>query len=121
MRNLTGFAIAIMALFITSTVFAVTAERGEFVTLGRESEEEPGTIVGEMIVLRDAPAEVGEELEQGAIPLMLKSSTVVQVLDRMELESGNVYQISTIGRGGGMIGWVSEDYIYEITTNPLEE
>lgn len=120
MRNLTVFAIAIMALFITSTVFAVTAERGEFVTLGRESEEEPGTILAELIILRDTPLEVGVELEQGVIPLALKSSTVVQVLDNVELESGNVYQISTVGRGGGMIGWVSEDYIYEITTAPEE-
>jgi len=120
MRNLTVFAIAIIALFVTSTVFAVTAERGEFIALGRESEEEPGTILGEMIILYDAPAQVGEELEQGVVPLALKSSTVVQVLDSVELESGNVYQISTIGRDGGMIGWVNEDYIYEITTAPEE-
>ena len=25
------------------------------------------------------------------------------------------------GKDGGMIGWVSEDYIYEITTEPLRE
>jgi len=120
MKNLKVFAIGIMILFVTSAVFAVTAERGEFITLGRESEEEPGTILGEMVILYNAPAQVGEEIEQGVIPLALKSSTVVQVLDNVELESGNVYQISTVGRGGGIIGWVSEDYIYEITSAPEE-
>ena len=39
MRNLTVFTIAIIVLFVGSSVFAVAAERGDFVIVGRAQEE----------------------------------------------------------------------------------
>jgi len=102
-------------LCLASTASAVPAEEGNFVTLGQAIEEGVG-VKDEMIDLLsqpDVPDVMGGQI---------KSGTVVRVLQKTVLGTENVYyQVSTFGRGGGMIGWVRENYIYEILTEPPKE
>ena len=94
--------------------FAVSAERGDFVTLGRTAETEQGeeAYEQEMVNLYIGPA------IEGIVQAQLKSGTMVQVLERIDLEAGSYYNVSTVGPGGGIIGWVSEAYIYEVIIEP---
>lgn len=118
MRNLKGIAIVLMVLFIASTAFAVSAEEKDFIILGRTTEDPDGNsiLAQEMVDLYPAPGTVDTIYGQ------LKSGTVFQVLQKVELETEVFwYNISTVGRGGGLMGWVTEEYIYEITEVPIEE
>jgi len=114
MRSLRLFAIAIMILLVASSSFAVTAERGDFAILGASEEDDAGEtiLIEENVLLNTGPA---VDVVNGK----LKPGTVVQVLDRVEIESVSYYSISTVGPEGGIIGWGTEDYIYELTERPV--
>ena len=116
MKNLTRFTIALIVLLITSSAFAVTAERGNFITIGRTSLNENGEeeLADERVFLSAGPG-------VDAVQAELKSGTVVQVLQKVPLETGNFYNVSTVGESGGIMGWVSEEYIYEIIIDPQIE
>lgn len=117
MRKLRLISTALIVLFAASTAFAVSAEEKDFVILGRTVEDHDGNsiLAGEMVQLHPAPEAVD------IVSAELKSGTVVYVIQKVELGTGEVwYNVSTVGPGGGIMGWVNEDYIYEITSNPLE-
>ena len=96
---------------------AVSADKGNFVILGREGQDAKGNkqIVDEKISLCVNPG------ANDVVRAKMKSGIVVLVLDKTTVQRKNFYLVSTVGKDGGMIGWVSEDYIYEITTEPLRE
>ena len=104
------FGIIILSSFIyfSPPAGAVSADKGDFVILGREGQDEK-------ISLCVNPG------ANDAVQAKMKPGTVVLVLDKTTVQRKNFYLVSTVGKDGGMIGWVSEDYIYEITTEPLRE
>lgn len=126
MNNLTRITIVFMFLFIPlyyiSEGECISAVRGDFVVLGETTVDEEGNdaVLSGMVMLYPSPVTVGSQDTQSIQIATLKSGTVVLVLEKIELETGNLYQVSTVGRGGGIIGWVGEDYIYEITAAPEE-
>jgi len=110
MRNLKLFAIASIILLVASSSFAVSAERGEFIVLGRDQD---GELSDEKVTLSVEP---GVTTETQA---MLQSGTEMLVLDKREVEGAIYYILSTVGPEGGITGWVTEDYIYELTERPV--
>lgn len=115
MRNLTKISIALMVLFIATTALAVSAERGNFVILGRLVEGgEEGELIEEKIALWATPG------SNDMLQAQLKSGTEVMVLDKVELDAGTFYIVATFGERGGITGWVSEDYVYKITKESPE-
>ena len=117
-RAMIGIIILTAFIYFTPLALAVSAEKGNFVILGRTIEKngEAARIKEEMVNLLSRP-DVADVMGG-----QLKSGTTVVVLQKVQLEIGEVYfQVSTFGRGGGMIGWVSEDYIYEVLPEPPTE
>ena len=119
MKNSKIFTIALIILFAStffaSSSFAVSAEEGQFVVLGRiaENKDVETGFVDEMIGLFPQPDVTN------VVYAKMKSGTTVIVLQKLELETGDLYyHVSTVGRGGGMMGWVTEEYIYEIAPEP---
>ena len=111
MKTLKVFGIAIIVLFIVSSAFALSADKGNFITLGREGDD---GMVDEKISLYREPA--GD-----VITARLQSGIAVLVLDE-RVEGGEKYYIvSTVGREGGIMGWTTEEYIYEVLSGPPEE
>ena len=98
-------------------VFAISADKGDFVTLGREATDATGhkEIQDEKILLWARPG------INDTVQARIKSCTVVLALDKTVVQGKNFYMVSTVGKDGGMMGWVSEDYIYDITTEPPRE
>lgn len=106
----------IFAYFIPPAL-AVSAERGNFVVLGR-----PGEAKGIKDVLMQEKIKLcGRPGIEDVMPAGLDSGTVVLVLEKTKIKAGNFYEVTTIGREGGNIGWVSEDYIYKIVPEPKTE
>ena len=114
MRNLKIFTIGLIALFtcLVPVSFAATAEKGDFVVIGMA---ENGVRIDKMVALMDQP------VEYGAIHSEVKSGTTALVADKAYIGGENFYLVSTVGRDGGFMGWVTEEYIYEITEAPIEE
>jgi len=106
----------IFAYFVPPAL-AVSAERGNFVVLGRpgEAKGKQGVLMQEKIKLCSKPG------IEDIVPASLDSGTVVLVLEKTKIKAGNFYEVTTIGREGGNIGWVSEDYIYKIVPVPENE
>ncbi len=121
MRNLKNITVGIIVLlglaYFASASFAVSAEKDEFVILGRSGENNEGqsVLVEEKITLRVAPNV--NSPEQGKV----ESGVSVIVLDKKEIGSEIFYFVLKIGEGGGLSGWVSEDYIYEVLSGPPQE
>ncbi len=111
MSNLKLITIALIALFVASSAFAVSAEEGDFIVLGREVD---GIFMKGMVDLFEQPGALD------VVRVQIKSGTAVQVVEKAELENDVFYLVSTVGRDGGLMGWVTEDYIYEITVQPEE-
>ena len=101
---------------IASTVFAVPAEKGQFIILGKGIENDGGEVqlVKEIVNLR-----ANAEADSGVRAEVISGRTLL-VVDKIELETGIFYLVSTIGREGGQMGWITEEYIYEITDEPSE-
>ena len=113
MRNLTKIAIGIMVLlglaYFASSVLAIPSQTGDRAILGKEGDD---GLIEEMIILTFKPGEydnVRSEVESGIR---------VVVLDKSEIEAGVFYLVIEITEGTGRMGWVAEDYIYEITERP---
>jgi len=109
MKNSKIITIALILLFgitcFSTSAIAVSAESGEFIVLGRE---ENGELVEEKVTLSVEPGVTTE------IQARLSSGIEMLVLDKREVKGTTYYILSTFGREGGIIGWVSEEYIYEI-------
>ena len=99
-------------IYLIPYALAVSPEKGNFVTLGRAENEQ---LIDEKIDLRVSPGICD------VIMAKVKSGTAVLVLDKKTVELKNFYIVSTVGKDGGMMGWVSEEYIYEILPEPLKE
>lgn len=123
MKTLKRAVIGVMILsgafmYLAPIVSAVPAEESNFVTLGQTVEEGSGVTkikdgMIDLLLQPDVPDVLGGQI---------KSGTVVRVLQKAQLEGGDTYyQVSTFGRGGGMIGWVTEEYIYEVLSEPPQE
>ena len=113
MRNLKLLSIALTVLLIASTVLAVSAEKHSFVILGRaaEGEGESG-IIDEKIEFWANPG------TKDMLQARIDSGIEVLVLEKREIEGEVFYIVVIVGKGGGASGWVSEDYIYEVTKEP---
>ena len=103
--------------YLALSVLAVSADRDNFVILGKSAKDIEGksVLMDEKIILRTAP-DINSQ-EQGR----LESGSSVLVLDMKKIELETFYLVMKVGQGGGLSGWVSEDYIYEITTEPQGE
>jgi len=105
-------------VFLTALIYlappssAVSPEKGNFVILGREANEQ---LIDEKINLK-ATAGVCD-----AILSSVKSGTAVLVLDTKTVNAKKFYIVSTTGKDGGMMGWIGEEYIYEILSEPPQE
>ena len=99
-------------LYLTQPALALSPEKGDFVTLGREADEQ---LIDEKINLK-ATAGVCD-----AILSSVKSGTAVLVLDTKTVDAKKFYIVSTIGKDGGMMGWIGEEYIHEILPGPPQE
>lgn len=121
MRNLKSIAIGIVVLlglaYFTSAAFAISAERDNFIVLGRNGQNSEGesVLIEEKIILKSAPNI--NSPEQGR----LDTGTSVRVLDIVQIEAETFYLVMKVGEGGGLSGWVSEDYIYEVLSGPPQE
>jgi hypothetical protein len=101
-------------IYFASGALAVSAERGDFVILGRTAEDGKGgkEIINEKVDLW---------IQAGVYDIVqarVESGTVVLVLDKKVVGAQTFYIVSTVGKDGGLMGWVSEDCIYEIVPEP---
>jgi len=104
-------------IYFSPPVLAVSAEKGNFVVLGR-----PGEANGIKDVLMQEKIKICRRPGiEDIVPASLDSGTVVLVLEKIKIKAEIFYEVKTIGREGGMIGWVSEDYIYKIVPEPKNE
>jgi hypothetical protein len=121
MRNLKNITFGIVVLlclaYFASANFAVSVERDDFIILGRSCKDSEGksVLMEEKIILRTTPNVSSPE--QGR----LESGTSVLVLDKRQFGTETFYLIMKVGEGGGLSGWVSEDYIYEVLSGPPQE
>ena len=99
-------------LYFSHLVLALSPEKRDFVILGRE---ENNQLIDEKINLK-ATAGVCD-----AILSSVKSGTAVLILDVKTVDAKKFYIVSTIGKDGGMMGWIGEEYIYEILSQPPQE
>ncbi|MBU3935819.1 hypothetical protein KJ909_04040 [Patescibacteria group bacterium] len=95
----------IWCVALCSDVFAIPADKGDFIVLGRQENEE---LVDEKVTLSVEPGVTTQTQAR------LQSGTEMLVLDLIEVEGEIYYIVSTVGREGGIIGWISEEYIYEV-------
>ena len=107
-RAILGIIFLSIFIYFSPPAGAIPADKGNFVILGREG------VDGKISLCTNPGA-------NDAIQAKVKSGTVVLVLDKTTVQGKNFYIVSTVGKDGGMMGWVSEDYIYEITTEPERE
>ena len=112
-----GIILLSIFIYFSPPVEAVSADKGNFVILGREGQDAKGNkqIVDEKISLCVNPG------ANDVVRAKMKSGIVVLVLDKTTVQGKKFYIVSTVGKDGGMMGWVSEDYIYNITTEPARE
>lgn len=99
-------------IYFASPALGVSAEKGNFVKLGRLVD---GSLFDEKIDLKVNPGVTDVVLAR------VPSGTIVLVLDTRTIGAEDFYIVSTVGKDGGMMGWVSESYIYEITAEPPQE
>ena len=117
-RAVAIYLILLMVFWCTGvlvhSVLAAPAEKGNFIILGRSGEDSNGESVlkEEQVVLRTAPNI--DSPEQGR----LDSGASVRVVDITQIETEIFYLVMKVGKGGGLSGWVSEEYIYEIVSEP---
>ncbi|MFH1853744.1 MAG: hypothetical protein ABH815_00330 [Candidatus Omnitrophota bacterium] len=113
-RKITIGIMVLDALFyFVLPAFAVSAEKGGFVTLSRSEGRE--LVADEMVGLYRQPG------EGDVSPVGIKSGTTVLVTETADIGNKRSYLVSTVGREGGMMGWVSEGYIFEITAASARE
>jgi hypothetical protein len=112
------FSILCSGLIYILDVSAVSAERGDFVVLGRSELNDAGeeVFVEEAISLYEQPGP-----SVGMPYLKLNSGITVQVLQSVTIAKIVYYNVSTVGPEGGIMGWVTEEYIYEIVPEPNME
>ena len=111
MKTLRIFTAIAAVLTLVSSAFALPADKGDFVTLGREDRD--GAISEKVVLYR----EPGDE----SVTAMLQSGTAVLVLDKRTAGGETFYIVSTVGRDGGIIGWITGEYICEILPGPPAE
>lgn len=113
MKNSKIFTIALIILFAStffaSPSFAIPAQAGDRAVLGIEGDN---GLVEEMIVLLFRPGEYNDVRSE------VESGIKVVVLDKTEVEAGTFYLVIEISEETGRMGWVAEEYIYEITERP---
>lgn len=104
-------------IYLSPHALAISVEKGDFVTLGKTIQDGKGhtEMVDENISLWIRPG------ANDVVQAKVKSGTTVLVLDKTTVKRKNFYIVSTVGKEGGMIGWVSEDYIYKIVPVPNNE
>ena len=106
-----GIAMFFMALLCSCALalpaFAVSAEKGNFIILGNAIDKD------EPVALWAQPGTSDIKLGKA------ESGTQACVLDKIEAGSGIFYFIKTVSGEIGLMGWVSEDYIYQITDAPV--
>lgn len=99
-------------IYLAPPALALSPEKGDFVVLGREAD---GQLIDEKINLK-ASSGVSD-----VILSSVKSGTSVLILDVKVVALEKFYMVSTIGKDGGMMGWISEGYIHEILPQQPEE
>jgi len=112
MKTLKSLTVAIMLLSVASYAFAASADNGDFVVLGRS--DGSGGMISEKVFLYRVPG--NDEM----ISSSLSAGSVVQVLNEQTADGKTFYIVSTVGKDGGLMGWVSSEYIYEVTSRPQE-
>jgi hypothetical protein len=105
------------SIYVNPYALAISVEKGNFVMLGKVVQDNKGhkEMLDEKIPLWIRPG------INDTVQARVKSGTVVLVLDKTTVQGKNFYIVSTVGKEGGMIGWVSEDYIYKIVPVPNNE
>ena len=113
MKNSKSIAISIMVLlalmYFASSVFAIPAQVGDRAILGRE---DGGDLIEETIILTFKPGDYDDVRSE------IESGIRIVVLDKSEIEAGTFYLVIEISEEIGRMGWIAEDYIYEITERP---
>jgi hypothetical protein len=114
------FLLVLLFIFAYSvpSALAVSVEKGNFIVLGRHvgAKDKKSDLVQEKVKLYSSPG------IEDAVPASLDSGTVVLVLEKANIKKAGIfYEITTIGREGGTIGWVLEDCIYKVVPEPEME